>query len=759
MSNKLNFKVSSGLKDIIGRELITDDFIAIFELVKNGFDAGARNVTITFNEIYGEKSSIVIEDDGKGMSYDDLKDKWLFVAYSAKREGTEGNEDKNDYRSNLRPVRAFAGAKGIGRFSCDRLGKALILTTKRPGNEATTERIQVDWTDFEGHARTLFGNVPVTRVVVPKSSLSYSHGTKLEITNLRSKWERSKLLRLKRSLEKLINPVETNDDKSFSVKIIANDELEADKKLGKDNPDRINGIIKNTVFERLKIKTTEIHVVVSEDGSTVTTTLRDRGEKIYSVTEVNTYKVRNISISLFNLDPQAKMNFTRLMGIEPVNFGSVVMYKNGFRIYPFGEKGDDSFGLDTRKGQGYARFLGTRDLIGRIEIHGINENLKETSSRVGGLIRNESYDALIELFYEKALRRLEKYVVDVIRWGAELEDPITGERREIRPSDVREDILKVYAGLTSSKDVIDYDFAFGVAESRQEKSLSKLLKNISRIAEESNNPNFSRDARTIAKRVGELQVETSAKGKALAKAEDELQRTVGENLFLRSVTTTDIKEVLGMQHQIGHSTQRIEDELTTLRESVDKGIDGKRLKSHLEIIALENKKIATIAHFVTKANFNLNSVSITQDLVSFIIQYVENVYKDYPHLKVNRKLPTIIITQNGSPTFRLKFSPLEIVIIIDNLLSNAQKAGARMVNMEISVGKGEFTLLVSDNGKGIPEDKLDKIFDFGYTTTNGSGIGLYHVKQLVSKLHGRVKVSSDPSGTKFLITLKNDSTV
>lgn len=84
MDKKLEFKISSGLKDIIGKDLITDDYVAIFELVKNSYDAHAKKVVITF-----ETNSIRIVDNGKGMSFNDLQDKWLFVAYSAKRDGSE----------------------------------------------------------------------------------------------------------------------------------------------------------------------------------------------------------------------------------------------------------------------------------------------------------------------------------------------------------------------------------------------------------------------------------------------------------------------------------------------------------------------------------------------------------------------------------------------------------------------------------------------------------------------------------------------
>jgi DNA mismatch repair ATPase MutL len=76
----LHFRVSSGLKNIIGRELINDKYIAIFELVKNSYDAGAKNVTILFKELGTPAATITIKDDGNGMSKEDIINKWLFVA-------------------------------------------------------------------------------------------------------------------------------------------------------------------------------------------------------------------------------------------------------------------------------------------------------------------------------------------------------------------------------------------------------------------------------------------------------------------------------------------------------------------------------------------------------------------------------------------------------------------------------------------------------------------------------------------------------
>ena len=86
----------------------------IFELVKNSFDAGADSV-----QLYFGKDRIVVADNGCGMSYDDLTQKWLFVAYSAKRT----QRPADDFRNVAAERRHFAGSKGIGRFSSDRLGK------------------------------------------------------------------------------------------------------------------------------------------------------------------------------------------------------------------------------------------------------------------------------------------------------------------------------------------------------------------------------------------------------------------------------------------------------------------------------------------------------------------------------------------------------------------------------------------------------------------------------------------------------------
>lgn len=172
---QLNFKVSPQLKSIIGRDLITDDYVAIFELVKNSYDAHATKVHIHFFS-----DAIYIADNGKGMSFEDIKNKWLYVAYSAKSDGSEDGG----------AAQRYAGSKGVGRFSCDRLGAKLSMMSRSRG-DSYVSRVRVDWGDFEDSSVESFIDVNVQYdqlqlFKIPKSVESpLDTGTVLKIYELR----------------------------------------------------------------------------------------------------------------------------------------------------------------------------------------------------------------------------------------------------------------------------------------------------------------------------------------------------------------------------------------------------------------------------------------------------------------------------------------------------------------------------------------------------------------------------------------------
>ena len=113
-----------------------------------------------------------------------------------------------------------------------------------------------------------------------------------------------------------------------------------------------------------------------------------------------------------------------------------------------------------------------------------------------------------------------------------------------------------------------------------------------------------------------------------------------------------------------------------------------------------------------------------------------------------------VFENNVEKEITKKFKPIEINILIDNLVVNSRKAKSSKLLISLSENNGKLLFEFKDNGIGINPKDIKHIFDFGYTTTDGSGLGLYHVKQIVSNLKGRIDVQNNSdSGVTFKIVI------
>lgn len=753
MATNLKFRVSSALKDILGRDLITDDFIAVFELVKNSYDAHATRVEITFENIETGNGRIIIKDNGKGMSYDDLLNKWLFVAYSAKREGTE--DDNYDYRDNIHLHRPFAGAKGIGRFSCDKLGKLLFMETTKNESGSTTETLLTDWEKFESDIKEEFVDINVLHDSIPKSQFGLEHGTVLIIEQLRSDWTRSKYLKLKDSLAKLINPRKSLNEQDFKIVINVPEEIESDSQVIEDYH-KVNGEVKNFIFETLGLKTTKISSTISTDGKFILTELKDGGTLIYRIKEKNNFHLLNdIGISIFYLNMSAKNTFTRRMGVSSNQYGHIFLYKNGFRVYPYGEPGEDPLKVDVRKVQGYRRFLGNREIIGQIDIYSNTDQLKETSTRGDGLIKTPTYYQLEEYFME-VLKRLEKYVVEVQQWGLSYEENAS--------YDIKSRVSDLIAKLTGSENLIDFettDDFLSIIEASQVNSAETIVSNLNRVAFASGDNVLLENVRLASNKLRELK---EAKEEAERQAEQEfrkaqdatakLREKISENLFLKSINTSDYQEVIALLHHIGIYAGTIDNNLKgiSLRVQNDIPLSKDELNNIVRMISFEAKKILNVVAFATKANFKLKTEELEIDLFEYIREYIQNIIPTV----TDKSLKINVIGGVEKPFVRV-VKAIEINIVIDNIISNAKKAGANELNVILSENEnGNLQVKFIDNGIGIDEQNIDHIFDFGYTTTDGSGIGLYHVKEIMESIKGKIFVKNNlpQKGVTFIIEFK-----
>lgn len=757
--DNLKFRVSAELKNILGRDLITSPDIAILELVKNSYDAHASKVEITFDEDYLE-----IADNGKGMSKDDLINKWLFVAYSAKSDGTEDVT----YRDKI--TRHYAGAKGIGRLSCDRLARYLVLTTRSEA-ENDTEVLNVDWQVFEENKKTEFDTIDIpheTTEIIPSFPNASKTGTSLQFRELHDIWTREDIKRLRKSLEKMINPFSGTDD-DFQIEIKA-PKMQAEDESISSTHDRVNGVIENSIADVLKLKTTQIESRI--EGDTIHTTLTDRGVVMYEIEEPNNQfmHLESSSISLFYLNRAAKYSFTARMGVQPISYGNVFLFRNGFRILPYGEWNDDSWGLNYRQQQGYNRFLGTRDLFGRVDVETDNTDLiKEVSSRDGGLIKTDASQQLME-YFTLIHRRLERYVVGVL-WGEGFirkeyfvnQASALEARKKLeydKDSDTADhlydnigskiDFLQLIKTLANDKSINVIRYNEELADivsnpSEAEVIQAQMLDDVRKLAEKTNDAFLLNKIQEFEMHMDELrkqkeeaerkveeerQKAEAARNKAQEeeekreKAEHERDVQIQKNKYL-SATRNTTKEVQDLIHVILiSSTSSISLIDTAKCQLSDKDLNG--LRSTIDKFDYHITKINKLSKLITKADLALLSESGLIDIQSYVQEYLTNFtdsFKIQNHSAITEPLEK-------------KISILDLSIILDNLISNSKKANATELRLDYSRKDRTYIVDFTDNGDGVDTSLFtpETIFEEGITNRRGgSGIGLSTIKDRMRK--------------------------
>ncbi|QBA23061.1 histidine kinase [Chryseobacterium indologenes] len=823
--SKVRFRTNALLKSIIGKDLITDDNIAVLELVKNSFDAGSKTVDIIFENILKNddskklknptenSSKLIIQDKGIGMSELDLKDKWLNIAYSEKKE------KKEEFG------RVLAGNKGVGRFSCDRLGRFLTIYTRKKGQPY--KKLFIDWSIFEVDAQIDFNIQDVEfeietlleeDFILQTDYNTFQNGTILEISCLREYWYSDKIVSLKRQLERLINPNQAFRKNQFGVKIKANDFLQYDN--DKEEYNKINGEVKNRIFETLDFKTTSIHSSIDEKGEYITTTLQDRGNEIFVLKENNPFsQLSNINITIFYLNTYAKAYFTKQTGIKSVDFGSIFLFINGFRIPPYGDDGDDWLGIEMRKGQGHSRFLGTREIVGRIEIFDDNEKFKIISNR-SGIVNNVPFEQLTKSnspygYYYKTFRRLERFVVEGIKWDSTpidskiiereindkkwneakeeySEDNLTRNKRvlsvinniidakkgDIADLKINDEFVKQIITELSERTKTELENALNSLKDKSDKidpkTLEEVLSKISSSSQEieifskvlknhSDNDTVKNEAKslyliqdslnknytTLLKEKEDLEIKLKIEQEALEKAqkekadaERELELEKEKNTYLRTSSRSLSEDAKGLVHNIKITSKKISDSVDNLYDKIlNENYNRNTLLKALGAIKFQSEKANKISNIITRSNFKADRNSQIADVVRYVEQYID-IYSDiYPANQLKFKVNT------NSSTLTKKFSVLDISVVLDDLISNSEKAGARQIDIDISnPTQDTLRILFNDDGNGVnieflqDEKSQDKIFELGVTTTKGgSGIGLNSVREALKSMGGTIK--------------------
>lgn len=411
-----NLRPKARLLRTLGADLISSEKVALIELVKNSYDADASRVDITFDGPLKKNQGVIeILDDGHGMDANTIENTWLTIATNSKRSS----------RPKTSKGRPILGEKGIGRLAISRLGTVLEVTTKTA--DANKEVfLTINWDDFNNDELYL-DQVSVNwserePQVFKESSNKYS-GTLLRIKNISKNYTEKDIGDIYNSLTRLISPKQNSiqkiTDDDFSIFLnFKNVESGYDKYSGSvksefDTHDphyRLTGAIDddgNLVgeFVYLDRATKQLEKNDINGGIWITKERKPTCGDIYF--DFKVWDRDNDSLRLL-LDINRDEIEAKPQDIRDSldTRAGISIYRDGFRVFPYGESGNDWLDLDNRRIQNPSQRISNNQILGSVFIDSqANPLLKDQSNREG-ILAGEAYTDFTTLL-SGAINKLE----------------------------------------------------------------------------------------------------------------------------------------------------------------------------------------------------------------------------------------------------------------------------------------------------------------------------------------------------------------
>jgi len=398
---KVGFKPKARLILQLGDRLIANEKIAISEIVKNSYDACARKVTVIMNDINNsDKAEIIILDNGKGMDLDILENVWMEPGTNYKEKQLANNELSD---CNRLPI----GEKGIGRFGVHKLGNKIELISKKKNSKEV--KLHIDWRSFDTDKYLEDEKIEIIEKQNNDNNFfnEEESGTYIRLTSLRKKWEKRDFRTFYRNAISLISPFSSKDD--FMVEVTSNlnwehglIDLETIKKyaLWYFKVTTKNGKIDKFFYEfrpykymeKLENKIiTELDEYISNDKD-----IKRKEGKEYINIDNQGFGDIEIEGYIFDFDKNTLdlSDINDRKGIKDYvkDNGGVRVYRDGMRIYDYGEFGNDWLGLDQARINAPTSKIGNKLILSSISLkRRESSGLKEKTNREG-FIENEVFN-------------------------------------------------------------------------------------------------------------------------------------------------------------------------------------------------------------------------------------------------------------------------------------------------------------------------------------------------------------------------------
>jgi len=713
--SKIRFSVDAGVIDRLGQELVARQETAVSELVKNSYDADATQVDLIYHDSDKIGGKLEIIDNGIGMDRNQLVNGFMRIS----------STDKIHNPKSERYNRKKAGQKGIGRFAVQRLGKKLTIITQTLQSEKAL-KLTINWDDYKGDID--LNSVTNKLEVIEKTR---EEGTTLIIDNLRDRWTKAAIKRVYRYVSDILQPFSLTQGKKVKLR---DKSLKLDAEKGfKVRFLKQNGKEKEVVADNQSM-------IYDYALATISGYIDESGQGIYSL-ESETLNINEID--KIGNDPDDKFQpFDKLRNIQFIAYyfvynagyipkmqegtikkvtGGLRLYRNGFRVLPYGESGNDWLNLDESvKRRSILPVHGNQNFFGFVEILDKEKKFNETSSREG-LIENDAFVQLQNFVYRTLMTGIIKIA------EARNIKVTTGQGKDKKGKWDYESIEIRIKNIAHTLDKLDEELAkeeSGIQTKKRRKNLKKIKKQVQELEE-------------------------------IQKSEQ--QKYLKEKSMLRVLSSVGLT-IAQFIHEIKFHMGNINLDIKNL-------IDNLQENKALLDIALTLEENFSSFHTYTSYFDNVISQNVIRELKPIELRkvvrpFIESIKKDAERVGITMEIPIF----NGYFIYSKPMHPSEWSSILFNFYTNSKKAIKKAetdgeILIECGIEENKVYLEFSDNGIGIPKDIEENIFDEFFTTTSATdfdtgignegitstGLGLKIVKDIVSSYRGTVTVVS-PKG-------------
>lgn len=671
---------------LIGRDLITDRVTALFELVKNCYDANATEVTITFDNVGLDKnreSSISIKDDGIGMSFTDIKDKWMVIGTSNKRSNPFSPEPF---------YRKCVGEKGIGRFAVDKLGDKVNIITKQSEEKQWLD-VEIDWEAYykqssDSNEIKLFTDIENHYEYYDSESIN-EHGTTLKITSVREIWLENDIKRFIAEAGKLVSPF-ANMSYPMQIKVIA--------------PEYGIETIATKNMDDVSIATTSFSLGFDISSQTQDSAYFDEETGKINVRTIPIKSFGGIKMKVYYFDEAARRRYRKEFPNNQID--GVKIYRDSIITTPFAEneseddKKRDVLGIDKRLWMNIFDRVSTREIIGIVEI-----TKKDNSMIIDATNRQDFVD-------NKQYRDLKEFIITQL-------DAIEGYKKYLRKQKRKE-----------SRNNLE--------SAGQE--IQSFISSVESIAEQ--NPNLKDSLTPVveqAKKTGKA-VRTAIKEKK--EAEEEFARKESVYMSIMSLQEYAIHITHAVRTTLNKIRDRVEYFNLFFPDPTEEDV-FKRYAKEMYVEFLNVNKVIDYMLSYSQSNIQPEDIELDKTIREIFVEYT-------PLFNANGITTDLIIPEKVMlKNTRRQFFRDILQNLIDNSIKAVKDAEQKIIRCTVSVAKEELIILLSDTGYGIPQEKRTWVFGVYNTTTQdqgGAGIGLYIVKTRVESLKGKVFVTDSEFG-------------